>query len=124
MITCKRDLARQLFILNRYVFRRLKRKDLSCSQRAKPVSHCRILFKKRKILVNQLKSKTFYDLLLIKVNTKPNMKSIWKNKFDLNPLYWPKLISQKLSEIEDLKLREFNFKLIHNLIPSGQYLVK
>ena len=45
-------------------------------------------------------------------------------KFGLNSLYWCKMVNQKICDFEYFKLREFNFKLIHNLVPCGYSLSK
>ena len=96
LITNKRDITGQLYILKKYVLNRLKHKDLSGSHWVRTLSKIFILYKNRKLIVNKLRSKTFYDILLLKTNTKAKRKSVWRNMFALNALYWPTLINRKI----------------------------
>jgi hypothetical protein len=94
-------------MLKKFVYKRLQGHELSGSQYAKPNEY-KIMFNKKFIDVITLKSRIFYQFYLQKQNTKPNMRSVWRNEFGLNTLYWSKTIQQKLYDFEYLKLKEFN----------------
>lgn len=53
------------------------------------------------------------------------MESKWKNEFsDINSLCLRKIYDEKIVKINDKSIAEFNFKLLHNLLPNNLYLSK
>ena len=54
------------------------------------------------------------------------MESILSREFNFenNALVWKNIYTQKLIEIKLPKLYEFNFKMLHNIVPNGKILSK
>lgn len=75
--------------------------------------------------IGKTKSGFFYKILLDDKSKKPIMESKWKNEFgDINSLCWRKIYDEKIVKINDKSIAEFNFKLLHNLLPNNLYLSK
>ena len=68
----------------------------------------------------------FYEMLIQKHHTRGNMEPVYANhfNFDNRKSIWENIYKQQIIDIEIPKLREFNYKLIHNIVPCGQTLAK
>ena len=75
--------------------------------------------------INELKSSFFYKILNKKCNNN-NMESIFSREFAIEKrkCTWIKIYTQKIKNIKIIKLKEFNFKLLHNIVPCGKILSK
>ena len=76
-------------------------------------------------VINQ-KSKFFYNCYISKVTSRGNMETIWSNKFGFpnSDVVWRSIYTQKVININIIKLAEFNHKLLHNILPCGNILHK
>jgi len=71
------------------------------------------------------KAKVFYSLFIKMKVSEPNMIYIWQRKLDLPHTFeWEPVFDFKLSKLEFNKIRQFNFKLINNILPFKDNLLK
>ncbi len=72
-------------------------------------------------VIREQKSNFFYTILVEKRFVKPCMQRAWCKKFNLDEksIFWDRIYTQKIKHIEYKKFAEFNFKLIHNILPCG-----
>ena len=72
------------------------------------------------------KSIFFYYVLCSKCVSRGNMESIFSREFQFpNKHYiWENVYKQKLCDLKIPKLCEFNFKLLHNVVPCGKTICK
>ena len=54
------------------------------------------------------------------------MESIFSKEFDIHnkEKTWRDIYKQKLLDMNIVKIREFNFKILHNIVPCGNILSK
>ena len=72
------------------------------------------------------KSKFFYAILKARKESRPNMETIYARNFNFenNKVIWKDIYEQKLVDINIVKVKEFNFKLLQNILPCGKVLSK
>ena len=85
-----------------------------------------LLYKNKYHQVIQKRSKFFYDCLKDKATSRGNMETIWARLFDFDnsTSVWTKIYNQKVIDIGLAKLEEFNYKVVHNILPCGKVLSK
>ena len=73
--------------------------------------------------INELRGRFFYKMLNKKCDNN-NMESIFSREFAIErrKCTWNKIYTQKIKNIKIIKLKEFNFKLLHNIVPCGKIL--
>ena len=70
-------------------------------------------------------SKFFYRILLNCKSKKPNMENVWALEFNgISKDNWHTIYEEKIKNIIDKNVAEFNFKLLHNMLPNNLYLSK
>ena len=76
-------------------------------------------------LINK-KCNFFYGLLKQYHTERNHMEYIWSERFNFpnSTTVWKSIYKQKLLQIVDVKLREFNYKILCNIVPCGCYLAK
>ena len=115
-----------MFIIKNYVIKRLRQFDVSVGPfvNIRPITH--VLVENKNIALLETKSKMFYDMLVVKAKSRGNMETIYSREFNFdNKLsLWNNIYLQKLCYIYVPKLREFNFKLLNNILPCGLSLSK
>ena len=76
--------------------------------------------------LSQFTSKFFYNILLNKRFIHPYCEETWNRHLKVyTPLQWKIIwISQTISISKDRKFAEFNFKILHNILPCGKNLLK
>ena len=125
--TSKRiTMIKDAFIVKNYVIKRIIQLDVTIGPfvNIRPLTH--ILYKKGYIELKICKSNIFYQMLVKKVRQRGNMESIYSNEFsfDNNFTIWNNIYDQKIEEIPIPKISEFNYKIMHNIVPCGMYLSK
>ena len=71
------------------------------------------------------KAKVFYSLFIKMKVSEPNMIYIWQRKLDLPHTFeWEPVFDFKLFKLEFNRIRQFNFKLINNILPFKDNLLK
>ena len=85
----------------------------------------KILFKGKYHDLKDKKTSFFYMILTSKF-TQCRMESIYSREFDIecSRKNWTSIYIRKVKLIDDIKLKEFNFKLLHNIVPCGRILSK
>ena len=119
-------MIKDAFIVKNYVIKRIIQLDVTIGPfvNIRPLTH--ILYKKGYIELKICKSNIFYQMLVKKVRQRGNMESIYSNEFsfDNNFTIWKNIYDQKIEEIPIPKISEFNYKIMHNIVPCGMYLSK
>ncbi len=84
-----------------------------------------ITFKNKEIFrFKNCKSKPFYRNLLVK-KVETNVHEVyWKNCLDIDDDSFKKCYHRKIVKCFDKKLAEFNFKILHNILPCNSNLKK
>ena len=126
MISDKRSVIQEMFIVKNYVINKIKNKDISNAKYVKIRNETKLLYKNKYHRVNQKKSKFFYDCLKNKTTSRGNMETIWARLFgfDNSASVWNKIYKQKVISLGLAKLEEFNYKVLHNILPCGKVLSK
>ena len=125
MISDKRNIIQELFMIKKYVINKITNKDISNANYTKIRNDTVLLHKNRYHKVTQEKSKFFYDCLKDRISARGNMETIWARNFEFSncAFVWTKIYKQKVS-IGLAILEEFNFKVLHNILPCGKVLSK
>ena len=77
------------------------------------------------IKVCLMKAKHFYLLLNKSEQPKPTVSFMWEEKLQLPLDYdWKSVLDFKFKKVCDNKVRQFNFKLLHNILPFKDNLYK
>ena len=121
----KKNIVNQVFIIKNYVMKRIKSFDTSIGPyvKIKPLTH--IVNKNKFVELSKCRSRDFYEMLVLKCKTNGNMESIYSRDFNTHgSKLWKDIYSQKVKLISIPKIAEFNFKLLHNIVPCGYVLNK
>ena len=71
------------------------------------------------------KSKSFYNSLLKMKVSEPTILNKWQRELKLSHYFeWEPVFNFKLSHMKNNKIRQFNFKLIYNILPFKDNLFK
>ena len=73
--------------------------------------------------ITDLSSRALYKLLPSKMSLSNTCSLYWENKFNFQA-DWASVFSHNLAHIKENKLREFNLKLLYNLLPVRSNLFK
>ena len=124
-IKCKKNIIQQLYVIKNYVYKKFKSVDFSIAPFAKITRSMLLLFNGKLFDIKDQKSNFFYMILNNK-SERCKMESVYSREFNIegNRDFWKKIYVQKVKEIKIIKLSEFNFKLLHNIIPCGKILCK
>ncbi len=78
------------------------------------------------IEINDQKSKFFYQILISKKFQRSPMELIWSRKFNFinDGSSWENIYKEKIVKEKYKKFAEFNFKLLHNILPCGNIVSK
>ena len=84
------------------------------------------MFKNKLYCIKGCKSKLFYMILTDKCKSRGNMETIYSKQFIFpnHIILWRNIYSQKTVDLKIPKLCEFNYKLLHNILPCGKVLYK
>ena len=100
--------------------------DLSTAKYTKIRLNPTILHNNKIYDVSNQKSKFFYKCLIQKVISRGNMETIWSKYFDFSnsKQIWNSIYTQKVITPKIIKIAEFNYKILQNILPCGQVLHK
>ena len=122
----KRNIVKDIFIIKNYVLKRIKNLDMSIAPfvKIKPMTH--VLHENKLYMIKGSKSKLYYQMLMSKCFSKGHMESVYAKEFSFENhiSFWRKIYSQKIVSIKIPKLSEFNYKILHNIVPCGKVLSK
>ena len=126
MIGNKRNLIQEIFMVKKYVLKKIKKYNISNAKFVRVNPHLNILYKNKYYNIKFQKSKFYYKCLLFKAHTHGNMESIWSRAFNFQNCesMWINIYKQKVLDVNVVKIAEFNFKVLHNIIPCGKILNK
>ena len=72
-----------------------------------------------------MKAKGYYDLFIKKNKLEPPFVTFWQAYFKLpNTFVWESVLKCKFLLINDNRIKQFNFKLLHRILPSKDNLYK
>jgi hypothetical protein len=126
IIKDKRNILQELSIVKKYIMKRLKHIDTTIAPYVKIKDTVRITHHNQIHVIDTQKSKFFYSILASKCMSKGNMETLYSRefKFENNHKNWRTIYQQKLKDIKVRKLSEFNFKILHNIVPCGYVVSK
>ena len=125
-IESKTNIVQEIYVIKNYVLKRLQNVDVSIAPyvqvRIKPY----IIYKNKVCLICDQKSKFFYEILKCKKQTRSNMEGIFARNFRFSNTkdLWRNIYDQKLKVFKIPKIKEFNYKLLNNIVPCGQTICK
>ena len=120
------NILQELSVIKRHVMRLHKGKDLSIANYVNISNQPKILYKNKVHIINTQKSKFFYNILSNKIKSRSRYESITAKtlKFDGGDKIWNSIYDQKICKAKISKLKEFNYKLLQNIVPNGRILSK
>ena len=125
IIRNKKDIMKQLYIIKNYICKKLDNVDIEIAQYVKINSLTHILQKNQYIKLVDCKTKDFYQMLVVKNQSRGNMESVHAREFAFSGRdIWCNIYKQKIESVPLPKIAEFNFKLLHNIVPCGLTLNK
>ena len=74
--------------------------------------------------ISAKRSNFFYTLLMNQSYQKPNSEIFWRREYNLPIVKWQHIYMRRVKNVSDKKIAEFNFKIIHRILPCGVYLSK
>lgn len=116
-------------IIKKFVFK--KSKDFDCM--ISPYINTKLIYVNTRFLYNNkwyeidtLSSKFFYDVLIDRKYERTYAEKIWQKKFNISIFQseWKKIYNKKVLKMPFPKMKEFNYKLIHNLVASRNVVSK
>ena len=122
----KRKIIQELYLIKKCVINKIRNKELTNAKYTKISNNISILHQNKNHNVILKKSKFYYDCLKQNNISRGNMESIWSRvfKFNNSKFVWNKIYQQKIIELDIAKVSEFNFKVLHNILPCGKVLSK
>ena len=67
-----------------------------------------------------IKPKVFYQALVSKESIKNKNECFWKRTFNINIIDWKQVYKQKIKHVPYVKLAEFNYKILNDILPCGK----
>ena len=122
----KREIIRELFLLKKCVINKIKGKNVTNAQYTKIRNETSILNQNNYYKVDEKRSSFFYRCLKQQNASRGNMETIWSRNFnfDNSKFVWNNIYQQKIISMQIAKVAEFNYKVIHNILPCGKVLSK
>ena len=76
--------------------------------------------------INRQTASFFYKILRTKIHVKPYIESMWEHNFEITSgnINWNNVYTRKIMILKYKKLSEFNFKVLHNILPCGKTVCK
>ena len=126
VISDKRNLIRELYIIKNTVVKHLHDTDVRIAHNIHISKSISFTDGKNIYTVKQQKSNFYYDILIAKCLDRPNFEQSLSTLFNFENSIkiWNSIYCQKMVCLDDNKLEEFNFKLLHNILPCGYILSK
>ena len=126
IITDKTDILKEISVIKKYIYKRLTHIDITVAPHVKVREKPYIIYKNKINFISDKKSKFFYIVLKSKTESRQNMETIYSRNFRFanNKYTWETIYQQKLADIDIIKVKEFNFKILQNILPCGKVLSK
>ena len=122
----KRNFVKQIYMIKNYVYKKCRDRDLQNARYVKLKEVPTLLLNNKFCVVRNLASRSFYQCLMRRQTSRGNMESIWAKLFtfpNCNTM-WKKIYAQNVIDLRMPKVAEFNFKVLHNILPCGKVLNK
>ena len=71
------------------------------------------------IIINDINSSDFYDILISKKFLKPITEKNWSDLFGIPSHIWVSIYYMKITKMTDKNIAEFNYKLLHKLLNNN-----
>ena len=121
----KNNIIQQIYMIKNYVFKKIRSFDITIAPYVNIKRLTHITVKNNYVEIMKLKSKDFYGILSSKCQSHGNMESIYNRIFNIEGRdIWTNIYSQKVKHIHIPKVAEFNYKVLHNILPNGYILNK
>ena len=122
----RRTILFEFHFIRSFVRKHAMKFDISLAKHVKPPPCKMIVNNNSRYNIYGEKCSFFYALLKQSTTERNPMELIWSNKFKFpkSAKIWKSIYKQKIQLMVDNKLREFNFKLLNNIVPSGYILAK
>lgn len=126
MIGNKSNIYQEIYIIKNYVLKRLHDIDTSIAPYVRIRSDPTVIFNNKLQTIVDKKSKFFYMMLISRQTSTPHMETIYAKEFKFvrSKHIWKTIYKQKLCLLKLPKLNEFNFKILHNIVPCGKIVSK
>ena len=121
------NMMHQMFMFRNSSVRKLKIFDLSIASHVKIRVYTDVLIGCKLYKISELDTRLLYSVLMVKRSQPKNkMESLYNREFCIENknATWKKIYEQKVIGVKPAKLREFNFKLLHNIVPCGYIVSK
>ena len=107
----------------------LKKFDTHKGQYINIKDRCALYHGNQLSTIENKKTMFFYDILRAKLFVKPYIEVYWEKIIErnVNPCHsycWPNIYKRKVLDIKYNNLVEFNFKVLHNILPCGKLVSK
>ena len=121
----KQNIIEQLYIYKNCLYKKLKYKQVVNAHFTQISRRNEIIFKGKYHNLEDKKTSFFYKILTSKVY-QCRMESIYSREFEIecSRQNWTSIYTRKVKAINEIKLKEFNFKLLQNIVPCGRILSK
>ena len=121
----KHNIVQSVYVLKNYVYKKIKGFDLCIAPYVKIRNLTYIVVDNKYVDIKNMKSKMYYNILLKHITSRGNMESIFAREFNFENTVnnWKKVYYQKMY-LRIPKLNEFNYKILHNILPCGKILCK
>ena len=115
-----------LSVVKRYIVKTLGYEQYTNAKYTNIRQNYIILFENKLHCIVDKKSSFFYNILKSKIEKRGNMETIYSRNFvfENSRIVWNSIYKQKIVSMLAPKMSEFNFKILHNIIPSGYVLSK
>ena len=111
-------------ILKTVIFRRSLRFDMTCCSHIQPFLKHKFPFLNGLYCILDKKCKFFYDNLLYKKFKAPLHQSLFNKLFSVEKDSWNNIYKNKIKNMYDTRISEFNYKLLNNTLCCNSFLFK
>ena len=125
-IKVKTNIIQEIYVVKRYIIKRVLATQFDVAPyvqiRSKPV----ILHRNKLYTIDDRKSKFFYKILKEKCESRAHMESVHARMFNFNNSKntWYSIYTQKIKTMKIPKVKEFNYKIISNIVACGNIISK
>ena len=126
LIKQKHSILQDMYIIKNTIVKYLKNLDLQTAINVNIGKDIKVIVNNKRYIIKDQKSNFFYSIVKNKVALRSDMEAVWSKQFGFKNTasLWNSVYTQKLKVFNDNKLAEFNFKVLHNIIPTGYNLSK
>ena len=122
----KINIISEIFIIKNILMPWISKCELSLAHGVQECKDVRFLHGNKIFVIKDQSSKFFYELLASSFSERNYMEQSLSLRFRIpnEPDIWESIYTQKIKTMYITKLAEFNFKILHNILPCGMSLSK